>query len=349
MPEKKLIRILSIDGGGIRGILPGQIVVELERRLQEKTNNPDARIADYFDMIAGTSTGGILTCLYLTPDLNNANRPRFSAKQAVDFYMRYGGEIFSNTLWDRIRSFTGTLDEKYSAEPLEERLHEFMGDLKLSQLLRPCLISAYDISKRRAIFFTQHEARQDTDPDFWVRDVARATSAAPSYFEPALVRSLSEVSYPLIDGGVYVNNPAMCALVEGFKAFSKPGNKSKLNFDDFFILSIGTGSIKKKYLYEEAQNWGQLGWIKPLIDIMMSGVAETVDYQLRKLYSNLNMRNQYVRISPELGDASSEMDDASPENLRNLYEAGKFYAHENYEIINRIADTLIANQPDEVC
>ena len=93
----KPFRILSIDGGGIRGILPGQLLVELEKKLQILSNNQQARIADYFDMIAGTSTGGILTCLYLYPDENDPKRPFFTAEEAVNLYIENGGGIFNET------------------------------------------------------------------------------------------------------------------------------------------------------------------------------------------------------------------------------------------------------------
>lgn len=107
---QKLVRILSIDGGGIRGILPGQILVRLEELLQE--HDPQARLADYFDFMAGTSTGGILACLYLFPDSEHPGRPLFSAKDAVDLYLERGDDIFDISLWRKIRSDAGTLDEK---------------------------------------------------------------------------------------------------------------------------------------------------------------------------------------------------------------------------------------------
>jgi Patatin len=88
------IRILSLDGGGIRGIIPATIMVEIENRLQMRTGNPDARIADFVDLIAGTSTGGILTSIYLCPGPDN--RPKFAAKDALDLYLNNGKDIFLN-------------------------------------------------------------------------------------------------------------------------------------------------------------------------------------------------------------------------------------------------------------
>src|SRR5207249_9528820 len=96
--EGPMMRILSIDGGGIRGIIPGQVLVALEAKIQEVTGDPNKRIADVFDMIAGTSTGGILTCLYLCPG-QNGNRPRFSATDAVNLYLQNGDDIFDVSLF----------------------------------------------------------------------------------------------------------------------------------------------------------------------------------------------------------------------------------------------------------
>ena len=145
--KPKITRVLSIDGGGIRGILPGQILVKLENILQKKTDNDQACIADYFDLLAGTSTGGILICLYLCPDDPEASkpRPRFSAKEAVELYLERGDEIFDVSLWQKVKSAGGLTDEKYSADELEEALEDYLQDLWLSDLLKPCLVTAYDI------------------------------------------------------------------------------------------------------------------------------------------------------------------------------------------------------------
>src|SRR5882724_3657300 len=133
------MNILSIDGGGIRGIIPGQVLVALEQQLQQLSGDPNKRLADVFDMIAGTSTGGILACLYLSPD-PAIRRPKFSAAEAVDLYLQNGDDIFDVSVFKSILSVGGLADEKYSAAPLENVLQKYFGDLQLSQFLRPCLI-----------------------------------------------------------------------------------------------------------------------------------------------------------------------------------------------------------------
>jgi patatin-like phospholipase/acyl hydrolase len=333
----KFTRILSIDGGGIRGIIPGQILVTLEQKLQETDAN--AHIADYFDLIVGTSTGGILACLYLAPEAAEgvlASKPRFSAAEAVDLYLERGDDVFDISLWHRIRTAGGVTDEKYPADGLEELLVDYLDELKLSHLLKPCLITAYDIRRRRAHFFRQHRAVKSRGYDFLVRDVARATSAAPTYFEVARAKSLSNVAYPLVDGGVFANNPALCAYAEARNLPSQPKAK------DMVIFSLGTGTVKKAYEYKIAKDWGLVQWIKPVLEIMMSGVAETVDYQLGQIFDAVGKRRQYVRIDAELGDASPDMDDVSMDNLQALREAGQYAAERHAGELNALVDLLRA-------
>ena len=109
----KKVRILSIDGGGIRGILPGIVLDQLEKKLQKKTKNPNLRLSDMFDFMAGTSTGGILTLAYLTPNEND--RPKLTAMEVVNLYLDRGDEIFDTSLWQRLKSRKGITGEKYDA------------------------------------------------------------------------------------------------------------------------------------------------------------------------------------------------------------------------------------------
>lgn len=335
--KQKLTRILSIDGGGIRGIIPGQILVLLEEKLRIKSKNQNARIADYFDLIAGTSTGGILTCAYLCPDQGHVTRPKFTAQEVVNLYLEHGSEIFSNPLKHKIITAGGILDEKYSSAPLEKALNDYFGDIKLSQLLKPCLISSYDITRRQAHFFTQHDAIKKKGWDFLIKDVARATSAAPTYFECSNVKSLTSISYPLIDGGVFVNNPTLCA-------YSEVHNKFKKTAKEMVILSIGTGFVKTEYNYKDAKDFGMMSWIKPLISIMMSGVSEVVDYQIRQMYSAVKAPKQYLRINTEIPiTVNPEMDEASSENLIALKELGTEIAQKMDSQLDEFVKFLIQN------
>jgi len=331
-------RILAIDGGGIRGIVPGQILANLEAYLQRLHGQPGLRLADCFDLIAGTSTGGILSCIYLLPD-PKTGRPQFSAQQAVDLYLNYGDDIFSVPLFKKVSSLGGLTDEKYPAAVLEKTLSTYFGDAKLSQLLRPCAITAYDIAEREVVIFNSRDnlSGERPDKDFLVRDVARATSAAPTYFEPANIHALDRSVRPLIDGGVFANNPSLCAYAEF--AAAQPGS----GVGDIALLALGTGGEEKHFSYSEAKDWGAVEWVRPVIEITLSGVAEAVDYQLRQLFRAAAASAQYLRIDPALGpNTSPELDDASIANMRRLKEDGdRAYAAHQQEL-ESFARTFLA-------
>ena len=138
----------------------------------------------------------------------------FSARKAVMRYFDGSGEVFSASLSTKIESLGGVFDEKYRAKELELALLNYFGEKQLSDLLKPCLITAYDIGNRRAHFFTSVDAGTSRDNDYFLRDVGRATSSAPTYFEPVSVKPMNGNPKAFIDGGVFANNPAMCAYAE---------------------------------------------------------------------------------------------------------------------------------------
>ncbi|HMG67495.1 MAG TPA: patatin-like phospholipase family protein [Chitinophagaceae bacterium] len=344
----KKIRILSIDGGGIRGIIPGTILAEFEKILQRHSNSTK-KIGDYFDMIAGTSTGGILACIYLMPgDDGNA---KYSAQDAVNLYIKNGHTIFARSFVQKVGSLGGISHQKYSQDQLYKLLTTYFGDVTLDKVIKPSLITSYEITDRKAVFFTSADARADPMDNFYVRDVARATSAAPTYFSPAHIKSMNGQSFALIDGGVFANNPALCAYAEArkleFSKFFKGSlKKDKPTAADMFILSLGTGSVQKRYSYDGFKNAGEIKWLEPIIDILMSGNSETVAYQLRQMYLTLEPENQknYYRLEPGLKEACSEMDEATPENIQNLYQAGLTFVHDKKDLLEEIAQKIVENE-----
>jgi len=343
----KKIRILSVDGGGIRGIIPGTILAQLERILQRRSNS-DRKLGEYFDLVAGTSTGGILSCIYLMP--GDDGKAKYSAQDAVDLYIKNGDAIFDRTTAQKISSVGGILHQKYSQDALYDLLTTYFGDATLDKLIKPSLITAYDITDRCAIFFTSADARMDDINNFFVRDVARATSAAPTYFSPAHIKSINKQIFSVVDGGMFANNPALCAYAEARKLnFSKllsdPQKKDKPAAADMIIVSMGTGSVKKQYHYDDFKRAGEIKWLEPVIDILMSGNSETVAYQLTQMYLTLEPDNQknYYRLEPSLKEACSEMDEAAPENIGNLYQAGLTFVREEIDMLEEIAKKLLDN------
>ena len=336
---EKQTRILTIDGGGIRGLIPARVLVSLERKLQQRSGNPEARLANFFDLVAGTSTGGLIACLLLAPG-DNEWTTAFSAQDIVDLYLNHGSEIFAAPLMKRIRSLGGLRDERYEANGLERLLDDQVGDLWLSQLVKPCLITAYDVTRRHAKFFTQHDARND-DKDYPIKVVARATSAAPTYFE-AMPGTNGRSPYAYVDGGLFANNPTMCAYVEAYRKLA-----GKPTAENIVLLSLGTGQITKSYPYRSVKNWGMVQWLRPLIDIMMAGASETVDYQMKQLFAAHGRRDSYVRLQPEIAisDAElAEMDNVTPDNMERLLAVGVQLADENEAQLDALVEMLLPSE-----
>lgn len=343
----KKIRILSLDGGGIRGIISCVILRFIEEELK-RLDQPNAKLGDYFDLIAGSSTGGLLAAVLLSPDVNK--KAKFSVEAALDLYTERGETIFNVSFWQKILNPFGLFNEKIDDNNFEKQLEEVFGTQELKNFIKPSLITSYDITQRKAKFFTSHDAQSSLE-NFYVKDVCRATSAAPTYFEPAVIKSFYGQEFTLIDGGVYANNPALCAYAEARKIeFKKVLNdETKIDFptiNDMLIISVGTGEVLKSYTFEEFDNAGKLKWISPLIDILLSSNVETVNYHIEKMFDTLGPRNQknYYRISPDLQKASPEMDKTNKTNINNLIQAGLIYVEQNKETLTEIAKKLIKNK-----
>jgi patatin-like phospholipase/acyl hydrolase len=305
--------------------------------LQQRTGDKNVALADYFDLIAGTSTGGILTCFYLLPPAEGeAKHSRYSANEAIELYTKRGKEIFKKKT-----SFFGLANEIYPTTGLENILKEKMGDITFAQTRKSCIITAYDITERKAVLFTSPQARQNSVHNYLLRDVARATSAAPTYFEPAAVQSLGKAMLYLVDGGMYANNPTMCAWVEANK--STYAQCAYPEIKDLYIVSIGTGKEKQKYNYKKAKDWGLLGWARPVVDILLSSSAEVINYQMHQLFKVAKCSENYVRLDPALGKAKPDMDNVKDENIKNLQDAGYNFIQNNLTQLDKIVDKLLEN------
>ena len=289
------MKVLSIDGGGIRGLIPALVLAEIERRTGRRT-------AEMFDLIAGTSTGGILACGLSRR--GEDGRPMYSAEQLADLYITEGPKIFDRSLVKTIRSLDGLIDERYDDDGLDAVLGAYLGDARLKEVLTDVMITAYDIHDRFAFFFRSSRARTDPAYDFSLAEAARATSAAPTYFEPVEVTDAAGAhTYPLIDGGVFAINPAMCAYAEVVGA----GQELEV------LASMGTGSQTERHEFEEAKDWGAIEWARPLLDMVFDGVGDTVDFEASTL-----AKDRYRRFQAALRYSSDALDDASESNLRRL-------------------------------
>ncbi|CAH0341729.1 patatin-like phospholipase family protein [Rhizobium sp. CECT 9324] len=350
--------ILSIDGGGIRGAVPAAVLTVLEDKL--KARGKTLPLYRYFDLIAGTSTGAIIAAGLTCPKPRHPDQPVANAAMLLDLYRSKGPAIFDQSLFRKLANLGGLFDEHYDATALEKILIDMLGkSTEIAQALTKVLITAYDIHTRRAVFMTNADPEHER---FYFWQAVRGSSAAPTYFEPALVedlaaRSRGEVpSIPMVDGGVFANDPAMAAYVEG----SKLGWRE--NGEEMIFLSLGTGSASRKIPYQQAKNWGAGGWISPandtpLISVFMQGQASTASYQLNKLLNRtppkftdgatiVTTANRgslnYFRLDAPLVGVNDALDDASPGNIKALIEFGMTLAAKHDLGLEEVADRLAA-------
>jgi hypothetical protein len=283
--------VLSIDGGGIRGIIPAMVLAEIEARTQRP-------IAGLFDLVAGTSTGGILACGLTIPGA----RP---AAELVDLYLTRGPEIFRRPLWRRVSTADGLVDTRHDPAALQRVLGDYLGAARLADATTCLLATGYDLASRQPYFFKSWRVAEEPARDLAMVTVAQATAAAPTYFPPVPVHPPGGgPSLALIDGGVFANNPAMCAYAEAVRL--APG-------EPVTLVSLGTGEHTHLMPFAETEHWGLVEWARPIIDVVFDGISDTVDYQLRHL-----LGEGYTRLQCRLDDASDALDDASAGNLRRL-------------------------------
>ncbi|EXC24872.1 Patatin group A-3 [Morus notabilis] len=335
--KRKVFTVLSIDGGGIRGIIPGTHLAFLESKLQE-LDGPDVRIADYFDIITGTSTGGLVTAMLTAPDKDN--RPLYAAKDITDFYLEHAPKIFpqqnrNNFIGNLISTFTGP---KYDGKYLKSLLNDLLSNLTLKQTLTDVLIPTFDIKLLQPIIFSTNDAKENALSNARISDICIGTSAAPTFL-PAHSFTTSDKgnsrNFELIDGGVAANNPTMLAISHISKEIARKNSEFKdmksMDSNRMLVLSLGTGAAKQemKYSASKASKWGLINWIfdngsTPLIDIFFDSNSDIVDFHLSAIFQAQNSKENYLRIQYDtLTGNESSVDVSTEENLKRLVEIGK--------------------------
>jgi patatin-like phospholipase/acyl hydrolase len=323
-----LIKVLSIDGGGIKGIIPATVLDYIEK----KTGGP---ISSLFHLIAGTSTGGILALGATKPAPDGT--PAYTAEDGIALYVEDGPKIFSQPFWRKIPGWN-LIEERYPSRNLEAVLLRRFGDTRLSESLTDVIITSYDVEGRAPFFFKSRRAKDPARPEdnFLMREAAHATAAAPTYFEPAKIETGGGSTYlALIDGGVYAINPAMCAYAE-VRHVAPPDA-------EVLLVSLGTGENTDPLPYDEVKGWGEASWARPILDVAFDGNSDTVDFQLRQLLPGVGGLPRYYRFQIRLEGASDAMDDASEENLQALQDLGAKLVADNQPALDELCGQLTAS------
>lgn len=290
-------KILSFWGGGIRGVFSTRLLLNVEKYLDEALDG--FSFMESFDLYAGNSTGSIIAL---------ALAKGYSVGEIFKFYEQEGPRIFDRSTWRILSSIFGIRDDKYDSENLEIALNKYFGMDTIHALKKKIFIPTFSATENRMKFFTERD-----EEIYLLKDIARASSAAPTYFDPARIRPVGAENWEYyLDGGLGCNNPALCAFTEAQKIW-------KRGPEDIFLLSIGTGFMNPDYRPEDTMNFSLLDWAKKGIEITLDSVASRDGYILRNsVYAD--HPGNYIEFNTTLPPECAKMDDASPENMKRLID-----------------------------
>jgi hypothetical protein len=340
-PEPKIrFSILSIDGGGIRGLIPALVVKELERRLGG--DGPPARLTDYFDLFAGTSTGGLIVL-----GLN----ARIDGSTLVDVYEQDGRAIFHRSFAHKLRSAWGWVAPKYTGRQLERVLARHFGEARLADAEEEVVAVAYDMTERMPRFFKRYRAREYVDEDLrnpTMVAAAMATACGPTYFPSHEVDERA-----MVDGGVLAANPALAAIAEALKRTVDPKDLTPV---ELLVVSIGTGVQRRSgYSHPQVRTWGRFDWVLPrrgevpLLEAILDGQSDAADHWAHMIVNRpdeppsaaapVGHGPRYYRFQADLPRGFA-MDDAGPAAMSGLRAAAvsliEARSHELDEVVEKL-------------
>ncbi|CAL5427721.1 unnamed protein product [Camellia sinensis] len=296
--EGKKTRILSIDGGGTTGFLAGAALIHLEDQIRAKTGDSHSRIADFFDIVAGTGIGALFAAMLTAEDGNG--RPLFTATDAVKFVTEKQSELYKVKhvgVFRRQRRFSGTNIDKVLKEALTR---EDGKVLTLKDTCKPLLVPCFDLKSSAPFVFSRADATESPSYDFELWKVCRATSATPSLFKPFNLSSVDgKTSCLAVDGGLVMNNPSAAAVTHVLH--NKRDFPSVNGVEDLLVLSLGNGPLNSTSSLKLSR-YGDCSTAS-VVDIVLDGVSETVDQMLGNAFCW--NRTDYVRIQAN-GVASTE-------------------------------------------
>ncbi len=323
LPEKadqEYIRILSIDGGGIYGILPIHVLDYLEKA----SGRP---VSELFDLMVGTSTGSIPIVMLTIP--GEDGRPRYQAKDALFVYNHQAPKIFYSPWYNSLLTLNGVLGPKYVTSSRYDLLNSYLGDLYFDQLINNVVIPVYDIQEKDPLLFCNWKNSGLQDENFTVTNLL-LSSISPIALFPGVVFGSNHQRFFLADAGLCVNNPALASLLLAMKMY--PNKK-------YILVSLGTGAIKEiTSPAEKMVDWGSMQWIQDLVPIVIDGNMKFNNLMIRKLFSSKWLDFYYFNI--EIKGQKDSMDDISEKNIKRLNKAGKSMVKRNKVELDKLVMRL---------
>ncbi len=290
-------RILALDGGGLRGVIPASFLAEVERRI-------GAPAGQYFDLIAGTSTGGLIA---LGLGLG------YSAQEILRLYKQWGPVVFPQRRGPRLLP-PGMAAPMYDLDKLARVLREAWGDRRLGESRSRLVITAYDLKAGTThVWRTAHVPAAEHHAETPVLDVALSTSAAPVYFDPYRTGT----GLAMVDGGVWASCPVMVAVAEAIWELGWDAN-------EIFVLSLGCSHAPVAETGGRQLGGGLLQWAPHLVQLFLKAQEDSALAMARRVLGP----NRVVRIDPPDPTGNSRVDD--PADMDRLSDLGRRTAVATY-------------------
>jgi len=347
--------VLSLDGGGVRGLIAAVFL----QRLEEALGRP---LGDCFDLVAGTSSGAVLAAgLSIGPDgrqvVATADLPEFFTRETPSLFRRSSVPIVNTARW--------LLGPLYRIEDLQAAIAQQVGTIRLSDLRSQTLLTAYDMRMARPVLFqswlaggansagaaaraqgrgvmafcpTQHPSDQQ---DFTLTEAVAASSAVPTFFAPVRIPRGERENFVLIDGFVYALNPVLPAYFAARQLFGGQYN--------IRILSIGTGKAEKTFTWQDLRGRGALRWLRPILDAFPDAASDASEMYMDWMTEIADI--EHTRVTVVFDDETDQprpslkFDNARPENLEQLRRAGDRLFERNAERLDKLHNDLRGHAP----
>lgn len=327
--KRKVIRILSVDGGGIRGIIPATVLQMLER----ETGKP---IHELFDVFAGTSTGSLLTSGVLLP--GEKRKARYTAAEFLQFYNEDGRYFFQQSWWHKLKNLNGLIGPKFLVNDRDKILEKLYGsETRLSGLLGNALFPTYGLFSKQPIIFRTWQARESAIKDFYLVDILKGATAFPSIFPPHDIDNVNGNHHDVImDAGLYMGSPTLQSLIAANILYPNQA---------YLIVSLGTGEHAPMFTPYTAQikckKWGLAQWSVDLFVLSMNALGKQVDAQARALHQLAKgPLSYYYRFDVAIDNRYVNPFSGSLSHIKALNDYGKVLVEQQQDRFNEVINLL---------
>jgi predicted acylesterase/phospholipase RssA len=327
--QPKVVTVLAVDGGGVRGEVPLHVLAYLEKSSGEPTSK-------LFHLLIGASTGQIIVVGLTVP--NAEGKPLLTAKKLARIYMKTAAKTFNVSLWHRIETADGAIGPKYQVSHLYRQVNKFEQGQYLADLLSNVAIPAFDLQNKRPILFTSWGARAGTEYNYPLAPVVAGAAAAPGFFAPVTLETRrGDKKHLLVDGAIILNSPALQGYLLARHRYPNA---------QIILVSLGNSTADHAlaaFMNTHVRRWGVLHWLPHLFKVMLIGYMQMVDRQMKSL---MNAPGSHVllyeRYNIDLPVNDQNQFNASKHNMADLSWYGDKLVAAHHASLQALAKLLVA-------